>query len=148
MGHFKIQLDQSVNHLEDMFPSKKVVTNETLGLPQHASDDEVVAEASAGGNLLITANRMHHDFENAIKSRVAQSSKKGNGCTRTSGLVLLFSNDELVQRRMLTRLEDRLIFEGKRINYQYVHSENLLVKVYSDGTTNISRLPKCRHCGI
>src|SRR5262249_15067515 len=38
VAHFKFQLDQSVNHLEDIFPKKRVVTNKTLGFPPNLRD--------------------------------------------------------------------------------------------------------------
>lgn len=144
VSHFKFQLDQTVNHLEDFFPAKRVVTNKTLGFRQEMPDEELVAYASLNGHLLVTANR--RDFERDAKACVAQSSKKPNGCSRVPGLILLFSNDEIVQRRMLTGLENRLSFEGKKITYKDIHDRDLLVKVHSTGEAIISRLPRCPHC--
>src|SRR5260221_6258796 len=101
MAHFKYQLDQSVNHLERMFPSKRVVTNKSLGFDESTPDEELVAYASEKGHLLITANTKNHDFENAARKLIAQSSKKENGCTRVPGLVLLLSNERIIQERIL-----------------------------------------------
>jgi hypothetical protein len=75
-----------------------------------------------------------------------QSSKKENGCARVPGLILLLDNDKLIQQRMLKRLENRLKFEGKKINFQDVHDRDLLVKVHSTGQAAVPMLPRCPHC--
>jgi hypothetical protein len=146
MAHFKYQLDQSVNHLEHIIPAKRVVTNKTLGLDEDTPDEVLVEEASVRGNLIVTANTKRHDFENAIRKYVSQSSRKQNGCTRINGLILLLSNERIVQERLWRGLEDQLVFEGKKISIQAVHDRDLLVKVQSSGRVTVSRLPRCPHC--
>lgn len=144
MSGFKFQIDQSVNHLTNLFPKKRVATNKTLGVDEKTPDDELVEIASIQRNLIVTANR--GDFEHAIKKYVARSSKKQFGCKRVPGLVLLLSNDKLTQERLLKGLESRLFFEGKKITYKDVHDLDLFVKVHSTGKASVSRLPRCPHC--
>jgi hypothetical protein len=73
MAHFKFLLDRSVKSLAPCFPEKRVETTESLGLPDNAPDDLIVAEASAGKFLLVAANRS--DFKDCVRNYVAQSSK-------------------------------------------------------------------------
>lgn len=146
MSHFKFQLDQTVPHLHKVIPSKRVATNKSLGLDESASDDDIVEEASSRGNIIVTSNTKRHDFENAVRERLSKSSKKPNGCTKVNGLILLLSNDEIVQQRLWKGLENRLFFEGKKISFQDVHDLGLMVKVQSTGQATISRLPRCPHC--
>jgi hypothetical protein len=146
MSHLKFQLDQTVTHLHKIIPAKRVATNKSLGLDESASDEQIVEEASFRGNIIVTTNTKRHDFENAIRERVSQSSKKPNGCTKVNGLILLLSNDEIVQQRLWKGLENRLFFEGKKISFQDVHDLGLMVKVQSTGQATISRLPRCPHC--
>jgi Domain of unknown function (DUF5615) len=145
MGHFKILLDRSLSpDLQKCFPSKHVLTTESLGLPQHTPDAEIVAIASQNKYLLVAANRS--DFERFAREHIATTSKKENGCARVNGLILLIPNEEIVQERVLKGLEQRLTFEGKRITYKDVHDRDLLVHVESTGVTRVEKLPRCPHC--
>jgi hypothetical protein len=144
MARFKFMLDQGVSHLSDCFPSKRVVTMEMLGLRPTSSDDEIVEWASDNSYLLVTSNR--RDFQHAASRYVRQSSKKQFGCRRVPGMILLVPNDEITQRRVLTKLEARLRFEGKQISYRDVHDRDLLVTIEASGKVTVSRLPRCPHC--
>lgn len=137
-------LDRGVSHLLDCFPRKRVVSFETLGLRPNLPDDEVVAEASARGYLLVASNR--RDFIRDVDKYVAQSSKRSNGCCRVPGMILLVPNGEIAQRRVLAGLESRLVFEGRKVRYGDVHDRDLLVTVEGTGKAQISRLPRCPHC--
>jgi hypothetical protein len=137
-------LDRGVNHLIDCFPSKRVVSTETLGFRSDLPDDEVIEYASLNGHLLVASNR--RDFVRDSERHVAQSSKKPTGCRRVPGLILLVPDKELVQRRVLKGLESRLEFEGKPITFRDVHERDLLVTVEATGECRISRLPRCPHC--
>ena len=137
-------LDRGVGHLLDCFPRKCVVSVETLGLPSNLPDDEIVAEASARGYLLVASNR--RDFVRDVDKHVAQSSKKPNGCCRMPGMILIVPNVEIAQRRVLAGLESRLMFEGQKIHYGDVHDRDLLVTVEETGRARVTRLPRCPHC--
>jgi hypothetical protein len=144
VAHFKFMLDRGVSHLLDCFPRKRVVTVEMLGLPSNLPDDEIVAEASTRGHLLVASNR--RDFIRDAEKYVAQSSKKPNGCCRVPGMILLVPNGEIAQRRALAGLESRLTFEGRTIHYGDVHNRDLLVTVEETGRARATRLPRCPHC--
>ena len=144
MAHFKFMLDRGVNHLKDCFPSKRVVSTETLGLRSTLPDEEIVEYASTEGYLLVASNR--RDFLRDAKRHVAQSSKKQFGCCSVPGMILLVPNDKITQRRALKGLESRLRFEGKRISYSDVHDRDLVVMIEASGKATVSRLPRCPHC--
>ena len=137
-------LDRGVNHLRASFPSKRVVSTETLGLRSTLPDDEIIEHASTRGYLLVASNR--RDFLRDAERYVKQSSKKQFGRCRVHGMILLVPNDEITQRRVLERLESRLKFEGKPITYGDVHDRDLVVVVEASGKATVSRLPQCPHC--
>lgn len=115
-----------------------------MHLASTTPDSEIVAIASEKGHLLIASNR--RDFVRDVAHHVRQSSRKRFGCKRVPGIILLVPNDELTQRRVLSGLESRLTFEGRRISYADVHEQELLVTVHSTGEAVVSRLPRCPHC--
>ena len=71
MAHFKFLLDRSVKSLTPCFPDKRVETTESIGLPEDAPDETVVAEASTGKFLLVAAIRATEPFEQ-FSQRVAE----------------------------------------------------------------------------
>jgi hypothetical protein len=144
MAHFKFLLDRGVAYLARCFPPKRVVTTDSLGLPSNAADEEIVEIASINKYLLVAANRC--DFVPAVRAHIAKSSKKESGCCRVCGLIMLVPNQQLAQERALQRLEERMLLEGKKVTYAEVHDRDLLVQVEHDGTSRISRLPRCPHC--
>ncbi|SRR6266567_4656342 len=144
MAHFKFLLDRSVKSLAHCFPDKRVETSESVGLPDNAPDEDIVAEASTGKYLLVSANRC--DFRKCVRDYVARSSKKPMGCCAVNGMILLIPNERHIQEKVLKNLEAKLLFEGKKIRYKDVHDQELLVHVESDGTPRVERLPRCRHC--
>jgi hypothetical protein len=144
MAHFKFMLDRGVAHLAHCFPAKRVVTTDSLGLPSNTPDQDIVEIASSSRFLLVAANRC--DFVPLVRAQVAKSSKKEKGCCRVCGLIVLIPNEQLVQERVLKRLEDRMVLDGKKVTYTDVHDRDLLVQVECDGTPRITRLPRCPHC--
>ena len=144
MAHFKFLLDRGVKHLAHCFPAKRVVTTEELGLPETATDGEIIEQASVNGNLLIAANRK--DFARLVPAYIKKSTKKLNGCRRVYGLILIVPNEQHVQEKVLRDLEARLILDGEKITYTDVHDRDLLVQVESGGKVKVGRLPRCPHC--
>ena len=61
-------------------------------------------------------------------------------------MILLIPNEQHVQERVLKQLEDKLVFDGKKVTYTDVHDRDLLVQIESGGTARITRLPRCPHC--
>jgi uncharacterized protein DUF5615 len=144
MAHFKFLIDQGVHHLAEHFPPKRVVTLKTLGLREDTSDDDILDAASVRKWVLVTANR--RDFLSLARAYVAKSTKKTDGCHRVPGMILIVPNDAHSQHRALNGLENRLVFEGKKITWSDVHDRDLLVQIEANGTVKIERLPRCPHC--
>jgi hypothetical protein len=113
-------------------------------LPETASDDEIISEASVKKHLLVAANRK--DFEWMVPAHIKQSTKKWDGCRRVCGLLLLVPNEQHAQERVLKDLEARLFLEGKKITYTDVHDRDLLVQVESGGVVKVTKLPRCPYC--
>ena len=144
MSHFKFLLDRGVTHLARCFPAKRVVTVESLGLPENTPDEEIVDIASYNGYLIVTANR--RDFARLVPAQIGRSTKKADGCRRVSGMILLVPNEKHAQERTLKGLEDRMVLDGKKVSYSDVHDRDLLVQVEGDGSARVTRLPRCPHC--
>ena len=98
MAHFKFLLDRSIKALVRCFQHKRVETTESIGLPDTASNETIVKEASLRKFLLVTANRS--DFRNAVREYVAQSSKKLMGCHAVNGMILLIPNEHHIQDKI------------------------------------------------
>jgi hypothetical protein len=144
VAHFKFLLDQSVIHLESLFPPKRVITLKSLGLAENTADAEIVEAASINNFLLVTSNRK--DFLPLVRAYIAKSRKKEGGCQRVSGLILLVPNEQYAQKRVLQGVDNKLKLEGKKITFKDVHDRDLLVQIEASGAVRISRLPRCPHC--
>jgi hypothetical protein len=144
MSHFKFVLDQSVKHLADHFTSGHVMTLKDIGLPENASDADIVERVGDCNFTLVAANRK--DFLPLVRAYIAASRKKEGGCQRFQGLVLLIPNEEHVQRRALERAKRDLVLDGGEITWKDVHDRELLVEIEASGRARVSRLPRCPHC--
>lgn len=144
MAHFKFLLDRGVTHLAHCFSEKRVLTTDSLGLSELTPDEEIVEIASNNGYLLIAANR--RNFRRLVPAHIAKSTRKPDGCRRVAGLILLVPNEQHVQERVLSSLEDKMSLDGKKLTYKDVHDRDLLVQVESTGAAKITKLPRCPYC--
>lgn len=144
MAKFKFLLDNCVRHLDAVLPPKLTVHLTDVGLEADSPDEDVVAEASQHGFIVITHNR--RDFESAVKARIAETSKKRLGCTQVHGLVIVKPSDKITQERALEAAGKSLVFEGKEIGWKTVHDECLQVVIPEKGAPKVTRLPRCPHC--
>src|SRR5271156_1742422 len=87
MASFKFLLDNDVRGVADALPPKQVRQLEDVGLAADAEDKEVVEVASLEGLILVTHNRK--DFERFVPERIAESTKKDDGCTQVHGLIIV-----------------------------------------------------------
>lgn len=137
-------LDNDVRHLASCFPSKQTLQLEDVGLPKDADDPEIVEIASGENLTIITNNRRH--FESDVAKRIAESSKKENGCTQVHGLVIVLPSERLKQERAIQRAANHLTFNGKHIGWKDVHKLCLKVIIEESGKASVSKLPRCPHC--
>jgi hypothetical protein len=146
MASFKFLLDNDVRHLSACFPNKQTVQLDDVGLDRDASDEDVVAEASWHGYVIVTNNR--RDFEQEVPSRIAESSKKDLGCTQVHGLVIVLPSEKLKQERAIARASKQLRFQNKPIGWKDVHELCLKVVIEETGKATVTELPRCPHCNF
>jgi hypothetical protein len=144
MANFRFLLDNCVRHLHSAMPPKQAVFLEEAGLSPDAPDDNVVEVASVKGLLIVTNNRRH--FEQEVAARIAESSRKNDGCTQVQGLVVVVPSDAIIQERVFAAASKNLIFEGGRIGWKTVHELCLKVVIPEFGAPKVTRLPRCPHC--
>jgi len=101
MAKFKFLLDNDVRHLQAVLPPKQTVHLEEIGLRPSSPDGDVVEAASVKGLLIVTNNR--RDFEQWVDARIAETSRKDDGCTQVQGLVVVVPSDAISQARALVR---------------------------------------------
>jgi Domain of unknown function (DUF5615) len=144
MASFKFLLDNDVRHLSSCFPSKQTVQLEDVGLDRDASDEDIVAEASLHSYVIVTNNR--RDFEHEVPTRIAESSKKDQGCTQVHGLVIILPSERLKQERSIARASKQLRFENRPIAWKDVNELCLKVVIEETGKATVTKLPRCPHC--
>ena len=125
-------------------PASETVQLEDVGLDRDASDEYIVAEASQRGYVIVTNNR--RDFEHEVPTRIAESSKKDQGCTQVHGLVIILPSDRLKQERAIARASKQLRFENTPIGWKDVNELCLKVVIEETGKATVTKLPRCPHC--
>ena len=95
----------------------------------------------------MTNNR--RDFEQWVVARIAESSKKDDGCTQVQGLVVVVPSDAISQARALATASKNLLFEGKRIGWKTVYELCLKVVIQTPAYQNhaAAALPALPVCG-
>jgi hypothetical protein len=146
MASYRFLLDNCVRHVASCFPPKLTRQLEEAGLSAKARDEEIIAEASQRGYIIVTNNR--DDFEQKITSYIAQSSKKDTGCTQVHGLVVLVPSEALKQKHALEKAEKHLEYEGRLIGWKEVNELCLKVVIDASGKATITKLPRCPHCNF
>jgi len=142
MAKFGVLLDNCTQHLHKCFSEKLVHQLADVGLPSNASDDLIIATASANSLIIVTNNCDH--FVAEVGKRVARSTKQV--CKRVEGLIIIRPSDALVQERVLRAALKDLRFEGRKIGLQTVYDEALQVVVEASGPPKVTRLPRCLRC--
>jgi hypothetical protein len=110
-------------------------------MQETATDPEIVAMAWDLELTIVTANG--DDFIKEINP--FQKKLQRNECHELHGLVILPNAYEL-QRRVVKQIEAKLRFDKKRANWKDVADKNLLVKVRSDGSVDVTQFPQCFYC--
>ena len=133
--------DENAMHLAPLFPAGRAKTVADFGM-LGASDPEVLAMADRDRRILVTSNR--DDFKDLYVAHAAKGGKRK--CTDLYGLVL-FSGEKSAQLRLSMRqIASKLRLDGKRVGWEAIPEENLLVRVMADGKVRVERLPRCPYC--
>jgi hypothetical protein len=133
--------DRDVSKSASFFPAKRRWTMEQVGLPQNATDAEIVRKASDLGLTIVTANG--DDFVKEFEKFLRQA--KQTECHDMSGLVILPNGYEN-QRRSLKGIEKKLRLDGHKISWAVVADKDCWVRVKKEGSPEVDRFPRCFYC--
>jgi hypothetical protein len=141
VSHYGFLFDRDVVRAASLFPRKRARTTLELGLPEAATDEQIVKVAWEHQLTIVTGNG--EDFIREILNH--QRGTQIKLCFDMNGLVILPNGFEL-QKRSLRDVEKRLRFGGKRISWHDVWYKNLCVRVLRNGRVRIATFPKCLYC--
>src|ERR1700687_6414867 len=105
MDRYRFLGDKECRGVVSLLPSGRALSLKNVGLPENASDQDIIEEAVSRQYIIITANG--YDFVDRVNRFVASSSRKEWGCHDAAGLVVV-PNDQASQERLIPRAEERL----------------------------------------
>src|ERR1700688_1332425 len=109
---YGVLLDRDVSKAASLFPRKRTQTIADVGLPQDATDAEIVRAAWERELTIVTGNG--DDFTREIQKFLAQTRR--NECHEMRGLVVLPSGYER-QRRLLQDIERTLKLGNQKLTW-------------------------------
>jgi len=136
-------LDRDVSKAASLFPRKRTKTIADIGLPQNATDTEIVKAAWERQLTIVTGNG--DDFVREITRFLAQTKKASDGCHEVFGLIVLPNGYER-QRRILQNIEQTLRLGKEAITWTDVAYRNCYVRAKRSGGTEVKRFPRCFYC--
>ena len=134
-------LDRDVSKAASQFPRKRTKTIADIGLPQHATDAQIVRAAWERDLTIVTGNG--DDFTREIQKFLSQT--KRNECHEMRGLVVLPNGYER-QKRLLQGVEGTLKLGSEKLTWADVADKDCYVKVKRTGGTEVRRFPRCFFC--
>jgi hypothetical protein len=141
VNRYGFLVDRDVAKAADLLPRKRTHTTVEAGLSENADDDAIVKLAWERKWIIVTGN----GDEFVARIRKFQRKTEKLDCHELSGLIILPSGFEL-QKRLLAKAGERLRFDGKRITWADVWSENYCVKLRKNSSPEITKFPKCHYC--
>jgi Domain of unknown function (DUF5615) len=136
-------LDRDVSKAASLFPKKRTKTIADIGLPQNATDTEIVTAAWERQLTIVTGNG--DDFVREITRFLDHTKKTSDGCHEVFGLIVLPNGYER-QRRLLQNVEQTLRLGKEAITWTDVAQRNCYVRVKRSGGTEVKRFPRCLYC--
>ena len=143
MLSFGFLLDRDVSKASSLFPRKRTKTIADIGLPQNATDAEIVKAAWERELTIVTGNG--DDFVQEITKFLAQTKKASDGCHEVFGLIVLPNGYER-QRRIFQNVERTLRLGKEALTWADVAYRNCYVRVKRTGGTEVRRFPRCFYC--
>jgi hypothetical protein len=143
MVSYGFLLDRDVSKAASLFPKRRTKTIADVGLPQNATDAQIVREAWDRQLTIVTGNG--DDFVKEINRFLAQTKKASDGCHEVFGLVVLPNGYER-QRRILQNVEATLKLGNEKVTWADVATRNCYVRVKRTGGTELKRFPRCFYC--
>jgi predicted nuclease of predicted toxin-antitoxin system len=141
MTSYSFLLDRDAAKTASLFPRKRTRTIAQIGLPENASDREIIRMACEREFIIVTANG--DDFVREILAFQKQTKRKA--CHELRGLVILPNQFE-IQKRVLRDLEERLRFGNEHLHWHDVWNRNFCVRVRKTGQPQVWRIPRCFYC--
>jgi hypothetical protein len=143
MAPYRFLLDRDVQAAADALPPSRVLTLAKVGLPDTASDEDIIHEACQRRSIIVTANG--RDFVHKAVAYIKQSSLRKQGrCRDLNGLVVLPSGLE-TQRRLLREAPQRMWYD-RPITWLDVWWRSYYVRFKRSGRAEVSPLPRCQVC--
>jgi hypothetical protein len=143
MYGYRFLVDNDCRGVVSLLPSGRALSLKDVGLPENASDQDIIEEAVSRRYIIVTA--VGYDFVDKVNRFVASSSRKEWGCHDAAGLVVV-PNDQASQERLIPRAEERLRLDERQIGWPDVWSESLLVRIKKDENHEVRRLDRCPIC--
>jgi len=122
-------------------PHKRTLTLSDVGLPEEATDSQIVQEAYENRCIIVTGNGDH--FKAAMLRFMRVQKKKQ--CYDLNGLVVL-PTGHAHQKRLLEDAEDRLRDGGRKLAWREVWDEDFYVRLKKSGLHEVWRFPPCHYC--
>lgn len=141
MSEYGFLIDRDVAKVASLFPAKRTRTTLDLGLPANATDAAIVEKAWDRQLIIVTANG--DDFVREFHRFLSKTQKKD--CRDLFGLLILPSGFE-IQKRVLSRVKERMRFGGKPVIWADIWYKNYCVRVLKDSKVEITRFPQCLYC--
>jgi hypothetical protein len=138
---YRFLVDRDVSKIAEQLPRKRTLTLDDVGLPENATDPQIVEAAYERRCIIVTANREHFVAEMERFMRV----QKRKQCYDLSGLIVLPSGYEH-QKRLWADAEDRLHFGGRKLTWHDIWYKDYLVRLRKSGVHEIKPFPPCRYC--
>jgi hypothetical protein len=138
---YRFLVDRDVSKVAAHLPHKRTLTLDDVGLPEEATDSQIVEEAYERRCTIVTGNAGHFKAEMLRFMRV----QKQKQCYDLNGLLVLPSGYEH-QKRLLEDAEDRLRFGGRKLTWRDIWEMDFYVRLKKSGLHEVWRFPRCRYC--
>lgn len=138
---FGFLLDRDVSKAASLFPPRRTRTIAQAGLPENATDREIVEKAWKLGRTIVTRNGF--EFVREIEKFLSET--KRTDCHDMFGLVILPNGCES-QKRLLPELEKKLWLDRKKITWSDVADLDCCVRVKKIGNPEVTRFERCFYC--
>ena len=140
IGH-RFLFDRDAAKAKELFPKRRCLSMADVGLPDKATDYDIVECACLGQYIIVTCNGDH--FVREIHRFLSRTKKKD--CHDMSGLVILPNGYE-IQRRVVPTVEDKLRLSGHKIGWKDIWQNDCCVRVERNGDVTVTQFPRCRYC--
>jgi hypothetical protein len=141
MLRYGFLFDRDVAKAASLFPASRCRTIADAGLPDNATDAEIVQKAWDLRLIIVTSNGV--DFVREFRKFLSQT--KRNDCHEMFGLVILPNGYEN-QKRSVARIEEKLRLGDEKVTWADVAGKDYCVRVKRGGNPDTTKFPRCLYC--